>query len=82
MRNNICYLSRLQLLSAADCLALVVVHTYWIHGSRALNVTGCTNPLLVYHNVFSAVQFLLHLTQQTGRRAALQQVAGRGHLGR
>eukprot|EP00965_Chrysotila_dentata_P023963 794025-Pleurochrysis_carterae.AAC.1 len=40
-----------------------------------------TLPVGGYHNVFSALPFPLHLTQKTGRRAALQ-VAGRGHLAR
>eukprot|EP00965_Chrysotila_dentata_P106003 3500579-Pleurochrysis_carterae.AAC.1 len=41
--------AKLYLLSAAACLAIALVHTYWIHGSRLLRLTENSHPMLVTH---------------------------------
>eukprot|EP00965_Chrysotila_dentata_P220748 6191973-Pleurochrysis_carterae.AAC.1 len=38
---------KLHLASAAGCLAIAIIHTYWIHGSHALGLAKHSNPVLV-----------------------------------
>eukprot|EP00965_Chrysotila_dentata_P165826 5474879-Pleurochrysis_carterae.AAC.1 len=38
--------AKLNLLSASACLAIALVHTYWIHGSRLLRLAESSNPML------------------------------------
>eukprot|EP00965_Chrysotila_dentata_P167763 5539876-Pleurochrysis_carterae.AAC.1 len=41
--------AKLHLLTAAGCLTLAFIHTYWILGHRVLNFRECPNPTLVMH---------------------------------
>eukprot|EP00965_Chrysotila_dentata_P008275 270586-Pleurochrysis_carterae.AAC.1 len=41
--------AKLFLFSASACLAIALVHTYWIHGSRLLRIAESSNPMLVSH---------------------------------
>eukprot|EP00965_Chrysotila_dentata_P045536 1512597-Pleurochrysis_carterae.AAC.1 len=40
---------KLHLASAAGCLTIAIIHTYWIHGSHALGLAEHSNPVLVTH---------------------------------
>eukprot|EP00965_Chrysotila_dentata_P227180 6195844-Pleurochrysis_carterae.AAC.1 len=50
---------KFHLASAAGCLAIAFIHTYWIHGSHALGLVEHSNPILVTH--VSRVNFILRL---------------------
>eukprot|EP00965_Chrysotila_dentata_P044793 1488679-Pleurochrysis_carterae.AAC.1 len=39
--------AKLHFLSAVGCLAIVLIHTYWIHGSHVLRIAEHSNPTLV-----------------------------------
>eukprot|EP00965_Chrysotila_dentata_P106663 3523206-Pleurochrysis_carterae.AAC.1 len=41
--------AKLHLLSAAACIVVALVHTYWIHGSRLLGLAESSYPTLVTH---------------------------------
>eukprot|EP00965_Chrysotila_dentata_P054712 1816565-Pleurochrysis_carterae.AAC.1 len=36
-------------MSAAACLTIAFIHTYWLHGSRVLGLAESSNPTLVTH---------------------------------
>eukprot|EP00965_Chrysotila_dentata_P162900 5379583-Pleurochrysis_carterae.AAC.1 len=39
--------AELHFLSAVCCIAIVLIHTYWIHGSHVLGIAEHSNPTLV-----------------------------------
>eukprot|EP00965_Chrysotila_dentata_P167486 5530846-Pleurochrysis_carterae.AAC.1 len=41
--------AKLHLVTAACCLTIMLIHTYWIHGSRVLGLAESANPTLVTH---------------------------------
>eukprot|EP00965_Chrysotila_dentata_P167377 5527207-Pleurochrysis_carterae.AAC.1 len=41
--------AKLHLISAACCFTLMLIHAYWIHGSRAVWLAESANPTLVTH---------------------------------
>eukprot|EP00965_Chrysotila_dentata_P029020 964594-Pleurochrysis_carterae.AAC.1 len=40
---------KLHFVSATAGLAIALIHTYWLHGSRALGLAEHSNPMLVSH---------------------------------
>eukprot|EP00965_Chrysotila_dentata_P165971 5480092-Pleurochrysis_carterae.AAC.1 len=41
--------AKLHFVSAAACLAIALIHTYWLHGSRALRLAERSISMLVTH---------------------------------
>eukprot|EP00965_Chrysotila_dentata_P130018 4297463-Pleurochrysis_carterae.AAC.1 len=41
--------ANVHLISAAGCLSIALLHTYWIIGHHVLRIPQCSNPALVTH---------------------------------
>eukprot|EP00965_Chrysotila_dentata_P027201 903436-Pleurochrysis_carterae.AAC.1 len=41
--------ANLHLATAAGCLEIAFIHTYWTHGSHALGLVEAPNPILITH---------------------------------
>eukprot|EP00965_Chrysotila_dentata_P149812 4946975-Pleurochrysis_carterae.AAC.1 len=49
IRRRLCSVAKLRLITAAGCLTLVFLHTYWIWGHCTLRLTECSNTSMIAH---------------------------------